>query len=220
MVATTTETQQGTFDPTRHLIDLGRGQGLYLEAKWRIVWLREEHPDATIETEMVRWDGTEAVFRARVGIPGGGSATGWGSETKGDFPRGPLEKAETKAIARALAALGYGTQFAAELDEGTSAQSGERRIADTPVQQATPYRGGNAPISNERQQFQAQGGQVRGQGDPNLATANQVRFARSLAEQAGVDPDTLAAQVREDFGKATLEELTKQEISRLIDGLK
>ena len=37
------------------------------------------------------------------------------------------EKAETKAVGRALAMLGYGTQFAPELDEG-------ERIVDSPVE--------------------------------------------------------------------------------------
>lgn len=35
-----------------------------------------------------------AVFRATVRIPGGGEATGWGSETAGDFGD-YLEKAES-----------------------------------------------------------------------------------------------------------------------------
>ena len=46
------------------------------------------------------------------------------SETMSDF-RDYFEKAETKAIGRALAMLGYGTQFAPELDEA-------ERVVDTP----------------------------------------------------------------------------------------
>src|SRR3989442_13876402 len=59
-----------------------------------------------------------AVFRAQVTVPNRGSATGYGSETERDFPAGWVEKAETKAIGRALGALGFGTQFALDPDVG------------------------------------------------------------------------------------------------------
>lgn len=114
------------FSPEQHLRSL-KGQQ-YLDVKWRLMWLREEHPDARITTEMVHLD-TElkmAVFRAEVALPDGGSATGYGSETEQDFPQGWVEKAETKAVGRALAGLGFGTQFALELDEGD-------RVVDSPV---------------------------------------------------------------------------------------
>jgi hypothetical protein len=52
-------------------------------------------------------------------------ATGYGSETKTDFGD-YVEKAETKAVGRALAFLGYGTAQAMDLDEGGS-------VADSPV---------------------------------------------------------------------------------------
>lgn len=116
-----------TFDPTPHLTTMKSGQ-LYLPVKYRLMWLREEHPDAVINTEMVHLDLDQqlAVFRAHVEIPGRGAASGYGSETERDFPAGWIEAAETKAIGRALAALGYGTQFAIELDEG-------ERVVDSPV---------------------------------------------------------------------------------------
>ena len=97
-----------SFDASKYLTNL-RGKE-YLEVKWRLLWLRTQHPDATIETEMVEHDAGLALFRARVSVPGGGSATGWGSETVDDFGDF-IEKAETKALGRALAALGFGTQF-------------------------------------------------------------------------------------------------------------
>lgn len=114
------------FSPEQHLRNL-KGQQ-YLDVKWRLMWLREEHPHARISTEMVRLDTEQklAVFKAEVSIPDKGSATGFGSETERDFPQGWVEKAETKAIGRALAALGFGTQFALELDEGD-------RVVDSPV---------------------------------------------------------------------------------------
>lgn len=83
-----------------------RGDVEYLGVAQRLVWLRRDHPDATIETEVIRLDDETAVFRARVTIPGGGSATGHGSETASDFTD-YIEKAETRALGRALHALGY-----------------------------------------------------------------------------------------------------------------
>ena len=118
----------GKFDPSRHLRQL-RGKGGasdYLDVKWRLVWLRSEHPDAHIATEHVTITSDLAIFKAQVSIPGGGSATGYGSETARDFGDF-IEKAETKALGRALIALGYGTQFAQEF--------GEDDVVDVAVQQ-------------------------------------------------------------------------------------
>jgi hypothetical protein len=102
------------FDPTPYLRQLhgrGRGGGAdYLDVKWRLLWLRKEHPDAEIVTELVQHDPQMAIFKATVTVPSGGKATGYGSETASDFPDF-IEKAETKAIGRALNALGYGAQF-------------------------------------------------------------------------------------------------------------
>jgi hypothetical protein len=99
------------FDPTPYLRQLrGRGGADYLDVKWRLLWLRKEHPDAEILTELVQHDPQMAIFKATVTLPTGGKATGYGSETASDFPDF-IEKAETKAIGRALNALGYGAQF-------------------------------------------------------------------------------------------------------------
>jgi len=124
----------------------------YLEVKWRLVWFRNAYPQGTIETqEMVvdldkevtvtrkKWNDSlkrneeytvtgigYARIKAIVKTGEGGIATGTKTETAVDFPDF-VEKAETGAIGRALAALGFGTQFTGgELDEGT-------RIVDSPV---------------------------------------------------------------------------------------
>src|ERR1051325_955155 len=72
------------FDPTQYLSNFdGRD---YLEVKWRLLWLRSQHPDARITTEIVQHneEGGFALFRAEVEVPNGGKATGWGSETVRD----------------------------------------------------------------------------------------------------------------------------------------
>ncbi len=120
-----------SFNVNAHLIDL-KGKK-YLQVMHRLVWFREDHPDWNIDTEMTHYDpeAKQAIFVAKILDQNGiqkSSATG--SESARDFGDF-IEKAETKAVGRALAMLGYGTQFAPELDEG-------ERIVDSPVPKAKP----------------------------------------------------------------------------------
>lgn len=114
------------FKPQEHLTIIDGAA--YLEVKWRLVWLREAHPDAIIETDMIESSRDHAIFKASVRLSDGASATGWGSEFREVFPNF-VEAAETKAIGRALAALGFGTQFANELQT----DSGGSGLSDAPV---------------------------------------------------------------------------------------
>ena len=119
------------FNVNSHLMDL-TGKA-YLQVMWRLVWFREEHPEYGIHTDLVEHDKAEhsAVFKAVITDENGSIlSTGFGSESIKDF-RDYLEKAETKAVGRALAMLGYGTQFAPEMDEG-------ERIVDSPVPSNKP----------------------------------------------------------------------------------
>jgi hypothetical protein len=160
-----------TFDPSKHLRPM-KGGAEYLDVKWRLVWLREEHPDAEIETRNLEHEaGKWASFWARVAIPGQGSATGHGSETAADF-RDYYEKAETKALGRALAALGYGTQFVGdELDEG-------QRIVDAPVQRPAPRaqeRPAPAPPAEGMRLYPGNGAARSSQAPPAAPVANGSR---------------------------------------------
>jgi hypothetical protein len=114
------------FDPTRRLTKIqGRN---YLEVKWRLVWMRNEHPEWAIETEPleINTEKKYVIFRARVKDETGRViATGTKAESRNGFAD-YLEKAETGAVGRALALCGYGTQFAPELNEA-------HRIVDAPV---------------------------------------------------------------------------------------
>ena len=151
-------TQNGKFNPHEHLMQLKSREGTkdYLPVQWRLVWFREACPDGTIETEEVQvdidreveeevyvWNAEKkrsektmkrakgyARFRATVTDGKGGRATGTKSESAASFPD-YIEKAETGAIGRALAALGYGTQFVA--DEFEEAH----RLMDAPVDPPT-----------------------------------------------------------------------------------
>ena len=113
------------FNPNEHLMDL-KGKA-YLQVMWRLVWFREEKPLWSIDTKLEQLTENHAVFSAKIFDENGmQKSAGYGSESVKDF-RDFIEKAETKAVGRALAMLGYGTQFAPELDE-------EERIVDSPVQ--------------------------------------------------------------------------------------
>lgn len=134
------------FNPKEHMMPF-KGKE-YLQVMWRLVWFREEHPDWGIDTVMVEHDEEHAVFTAKITDETGRLVcSGHGSESKRDF--GDFtEKAETKAVGRALAMLGYGTQFAAdELDEGD-------RIVDSPVarKDKTKYSKNEAPQEEAQQE--------------------------------------------------------------------
>lgn len=115
-------TTKGTELPLLNL----RGKE-YLEVKYRLVWFREDHPDWSIETELKSVTDVSAYARAVIRDDQGRIiATSHKFESIQGFPDF-IEKAETGAIGRALALIGYGTQFCAdELDEGA-------RIVDAPV---------------------------------------------------------------------------------------
>lgn len=152
------------FNPNEHMMQLKSKDGPkdYLPVQFRLVWFREACPDGTIETEEVEvdldrvmeeevfvWNSEKrrsekvvksakgyARFRAVVTDGRGGSATGTKSECAASFAD-YIEKAETGAVGRALAMLGYGTAFAPELSE-------DHRIVDSPVD-----RGGVKPSEVE-----------------------------------------------------------------------
>ena len=131
------------FDPAAHLIQLPKRvkdkatgqwttvQEAYLEVRWRVLWFRQDHPHGLIISEEVRVDLDKgyARYRAVVVDSAGGQAIAHGTETAADFPDF-AERAETRAIGRALALMGYGTAHVGEdLTEGD-------HPADAPVAQA------------------------------------------------------------------------------------
>lgn len=159
---------KAAFDPSEHLTRVGGGD--YLPVKWRLVWLRTLHPDAAMATELVDHIDSVAIFRAEVRIPQGGSATGWGSESAGDF-RDYLEKAETKAIGRALAALGFGTQFCGDHEIGS-----ESGAVVTDLETRRSQQGGDDP-----------------------APAGQLQYLRALAGKLCIDDAALEERAIEAF---------------------
>lgn len=99
----------------------------YLPVQQRVIWFREERPEWGVETEFLQLSENVAIAKATIRDDKGRIiAQGTKSETPSGFPD-YIEKAESSAIGRALALIGFGTQFCAdELDEGD-------RLADSPA---------------------------------------------------------------------------------------
>lgn len=116
----TFKTPKGTELPLRDM----RGKD-YLDVQYRVLWMREEHPDWGIQTEFLQLTDTIAIAHATIRDASGKILA---QGTKTETPKGFddfVEKAETGSVGRALALCGYGTQFAQELEEG-------ERIVDSP----------------------------------------------------------------------------------------
>jgi hypothetical protein len=123
------------YDPNEHLMNL-KGRE-YLNVQNRMLWfLRDQRSFVVaglaqvpyiIRTELVEMDREAgfAHFKTYVRDVLGNEATMYGSESMRDFGD-YAEKASTKSLGRALLALGYGTAFAPEMDEGD-------RVVDAPV---------------------------------------------------------------------------------------
>lgn len=214
-----------TFNPREHLIELKSKQGTqeYLPVQWRLVWFREACPQGEILTELITldldretqeegyaWNNETrrsekvvkhakgyAMFKATVKDGKGGIATGYKSEKAASFSE-YAEKAETGAIGRALAALGYGTQFAPDLDE-------QHRIVDAPVDRSTPSTDSNGygrkPLASVRPPLTGNTGKTNGAATEEtasdaLATEQQLNSIRKLCQHLGKpepeNPDTLS----------------------------
>ncbi len=199
-----------SFDPSRYLRKLaGRD---YLEVKWRLLWLRTEHPDAVMETELVKLDEGFALFKARVSIPGGGESTGWGSETRQDF-FDYIEKAETKALGRALAALGYGTQFCEDFDFAAGS-AGNAHVVDSPVELNTNGSGTSADHA-----IPARPAAIP-PATSSLATPAQLKLIYLTATRdLHITEEELEERCQSQHGRLPLH-LTKREASEFIDALK
>ncbi len=219
------------FDASKYLTNL-RGKE-YLEVKWRLLWLRTQHPDATIETELVKHDAGLALFRARVSVPDGGSATGWGSETVDDFGDF-IEKAETKALGRALAALGFGTQFCEDFNftgadavfprdmparrGGADANSSDANANVSSANAALPRgtRVVDAPVARGRLKAVRDGGEAAPRAAEQSATSSQINAILAIArEHHALGEASVEERCRATYG-CPPGELSKQQASEFI----
>jgi len=189
--------EKNKFDPQKYLIKV-KGKD-YLEVKFRIHWFRQEHPDWDIRSDLIKLDIDRGIAVVRSDIfdeQGEHRSSGLSLETMKNF-QDYLEKSETSATGRALAALGYGTLQSVELDEG--------RIVDSPVK-ISGNKGNNGSNGNngkiEIQVFKPAGNKGNGkiggsngtakqageeEGRPK-ASLQQVRYIKDLCKNLKIEP--------------------------------
>jgi hypothetical protein len=195
------------YDPNNHLMQLqGRD---YLNVQNRLLWfIRDQRAFISgglarvpyvIQTELVELDREAgfAHFKTYVRDALGNESTMYGSESAKDF--GDFaEKASTKSLGRALLALGYGTAFAPEMDEG-------ERVVDSPVERkrtgtrstTEPGAPGARPVPAAAASAPAQRNAPTSE---PMATEQQLRSISKLCEALGKpepEPGLTLTQARE-----------------------
>ena len=161
------------FNPLDYVIRT-RGQRDYLEVKYRILWLRRDHPTARVESECLDHTENFALFRATIDLGEKGYAEGHGSEWKESFLNF-IERAETRALGNALDALGYSTD-AAFLAAGQKPPIEEQRFPRQ-VREGPP-----PPPPGPRPDYDAFWREVRGMGfqPPEVLGMFGVRDLRGI----------------------------------------
>jgi hypothetical protein len=194
----TYKTQAGSELPLLNL----RGKD-YLEVKYRLVWFREEHPDWTIQTEFVSITDHSALAKATI-LDGQSRVVSTSHKFENDkgFPDF-LEKAETGAIGRALALVGYGTQFCAdELDEGD-------RIVDSPASAVPRVTGTQRVSQSASSSDSAPQGLTR---DSSLSGA----LPADAEGEAGVDPGAFKVPFGRKYRGKAVKDIPRHEIESYL----
>lgn len=183
----------------------------YLPVRARLQWFRDQFPIDSgwcIRTEIISLNQEEAVIKASIIDPEGREvSTGLKRETKQNWPDF-LEKAETGAIGRALAAAGFGTAFAIEFEEG-------ERVVDSPVE-AEPE------VHEDLETY----------GIPEILEGTEAREERPRsigeilneimreARTRGIRPKALNDMAQTHFGKGFGGQLTAEEALKLLEMVK
>lgn len=199
----TFKTSKGTELPFLNL----KGKD-YLQVAHRLVWFREDHKNASIKTEFLKLEESFAIAKATICTEDGITlAIAHGREDAKHFPD-YMEKCETKAIGRALALCGYGTQFAPELDEG-------ERLADAPLprkpQIIIPP---SQPISAKPIEAPSEPPTI-----PVAATSVQLNRIAYLLNKTKLDPVKITERIKKQFNKSEIKLLDKTEADWLIKSL-
>jgi hypothetical protein len=224
------------FNPAEHLIQIKGRNGIadYLPVQWRLVWFRSIYPNGSIETEMLHFDPEReceevsdawndeqqqpekivkrgkglAIFKATARDGLGGVGTGTKSETAANF-KDFIESAETGAIGRALASLGFGTQFAPEFQE-------EHRIVDSPVTRTSKAStNGHSPapttiarVAEKRSSYKSS--RENEEGSEQLITESQLASIRKLYERIGKSEPENIGSVTHQEAKELIAQLSQE----------
>jgi hypothetical protein len=196
----------------------GRGGGTYLPARKRINWMRggdpDAHPDWGINTALLehnqgkrtgpgKVEGGYALVGASITDERGRTiATAMKTEYSENFAD-YVEKAETGAVARALAVAGYGTESALDLDEGYE----DDRIADAPVTDRPITISASGSVEGVRQG-----------GRQTKITAAQKRAITDEVKRIGIGPAELGKAV-ENLLDIDVPVKSGPEVERVVDEL-
>ena len=176
------------FDPKKHTISL-KGKD-YLPVAPRIAWFRDTHASGSITTDLLQFDPFPIVRATITDGDGRTLATGYGTAQVGGkavYAGREIEKAETAAIGRALAAAGFGTlQAGAEFDDSDN-------LADSPVSR-TNGRNTPEPAANGNSGPHMPGKWASEKTVTKLMTAARDEYPdvtwAEVRRAAGVDGDT------------------------------
>lgn len=152
----------------------------------RVLWLRSDHEDARIATELTHPRDDLVVFHAVVTLANGASASGYAAEalTTDDDPAATIERGETRAIGRALDILGYIISTGEALERSTTS------TPEVPESRAPA----SAPAPTEPPPAAVSEPPASRESPPMVVNAlrNVSLRARGTETQpdAGIDPDT------------------------------
>jgi hypothetical protein len=207
------------FDPHKYLIKV-TGKD-YLEVKFRLHWFRLEHAAWDIRTEIVNLDLEKGIALVRADIfdeKGNHKSSGLKMEVKSSFGD-YAEKAETGAIGRALAALGYGTLQTFDLEEGIE----KGRIADAPVKLDRDKGNGKTisqaakeheqPQQEIRQEDNGTNGNNGGNGN-GKASLKQVSYLKDLCKELNVKPLIELANITREKASLHITNLEKIRLAK------
>ena len=132
----TSKGRENGFDPVARLSTLEDGSQ-YLGARDRLLWFLHEEDEYSVTSQVERVSSQLAIVKVTVTLGSGKKVEALGSaQTNGDYRA--VESAETHALARALALLGYGTESALEMDT--------KAVSDSP---SRPQKKGNGTVDED-----------------------------------------------------------------------
>lgn len=216
----------------------------YVDVQARINRFWEEHPwpAGSIETQMMshptEWE--RVVFKATVSVDGKPLATGWAAEEKGASTRDGAnftnwhENAETSAIGRALANLGYAKNREERPSREEMEKAARMQAAYQPLPPSPAIVTGAQGDRTRRPQFNRPNVEIdRPVGGPGVPLASDVpphngisfkqwKFFNDVAAQAGFTQLGILQQMASNFGLASVSwsHVTSKMISDAIDWLK
>jgi hypothetical protein len=188
----------------------------YLQVAHRLVWFREEKPNWGIDTRVHVLDDALAVVEATILDEAGNlKARGFKMQGAKGFAQ-YLEKAESGAIGRALAFLGYGTQHAQELEEDDDTPMGQ--LSDSPMASRPIGAGARAPIPAAPKSGAPENKAAPSKTSLSPETISEAQAKRlfAIASTAGFSNDQIKDQLS-TFGYQSSRDIRKSDYDNVVN---